>query len=69
MGERDFLVEIFQKVPKNAFLTFFFKNLPEAQKIWSNLGLYIGLVDLKKKKFFFENPPHPLEKFLDRAWI
>ena len=31
--KRDFLVEIFQKVPKNAF---FFKNLPATQNIWSN---------------------------------
>ena len=33
--KRNFLVKIFQKVPKNALLTvFFFKNLPAAQKMF-----------------------------------
>ena len=38
-----FLVEIFQKVPKNAFFWPFFKYLPAAHKIWSNWGLFNAL--------------------------
>ena len=32
--KRDFLIETFQKVPKNAFCGLFFKNLPAAGQIW-----------------------------------
>ena len=62
--KRDFLVKIFQKVPKNAFFGLFFQNYGRARKI--------NLIDLKKRSAkFFENPntppppPYPLEKILD----
>ena len=68
----DFLVEIFQKVPKNACCWPFFKSLNAAQKICSKWGLYRDLRDLRRKQFgrpknhgrqncqiFFENPPVP----------
>ena len=44
----NFLVEIFQKVPKNAIFGLFFKILPAAQKFWPKQGLYSGLGDLRK---------------------
>ena len=38
--KRDFLVHIFQKVPNNAFLAYFFEMLPAAPKqgLFSALG-------------------------------
>ena len=36
--KRNFLVKIFQKVPRNAFLACFLKNLPAVQKKWSKWG-------------------------------
>ena len=49
--KRDFLVEIFQKVPKNACCWPFFKSLNAAQKICSKWGLYRDLRDLRRKQF------------------
>ena len=44
-----FLVNIFQKVPKNAFLGLFFhKILPAAQKIWPKQGRFNDLGELGK---------------------
>ena len=38
--KHNFLVNIFQKAPKNAFFgLFFFKILPATQIIWSKQGL------------------------------
>ena len=70
---RNFLVEIFQKMPKNTIFGLFFKILLAAQKFWSKQDLYrnlgelrkINLVDLKKSRSFFFLKIHPLEKFLD----
>ena len=48
--KRDFLVEYFKKVPKNAFffkvLACFFKLLPVAQKFWANQCLFSALGEL-----------------------
>ena len=33
LKKRDFFVKIFQKVPKNGFFDYFFKNLPAEHKI------------------------------------
>ena len=41
----ELLVEMFQKVHKNAF---FFKTLPAAQKFWPKQGLFSALRGLKK---------------------
>ena len=46
--KKDLFVKIFQKVPKNGFLTCFFKNLPAAQKIWPKQGLFTALEELGK---------------------
>ena len=46
--KRDFLVEILQKVPKNAIFGLFFKILPAAQKFLPKQGLYSGLRELRK---------------------
>ena len=42
--KRDFFVKVFQKIPKNGF----FKNLPAAQKIWPNQGLFTASGELGK---------------------
>ena len=49
--KRNFLVEIFQKVPKNAIFGLFFTILPAAQKFWPKQ-------DLKKEvwKIFLQYP-------------
>ena len=74
--KRNFLVKIFQKVPKKTFLVCFLKNLPATHNTFHTIGsLYyfrrvrkIKLVDLKKVheicNFFFENTPPPSENFL-----
>ena len=70
----------YQKEPKNAFLpTFFFKNLPAAQQVWSKRGICNDLGELKKwsiKKtsrqvfrIFFQNLPHPSRKSQIRPCI
>ena len=46
--KRDFLVNIFQEVPKNVFLASFFKILPAAQTIWAKQGLFSALGELGK---------------------
>ena len=47
--KRNFLAEVFQKVPKNAiFGTMSFKILLAAQKFWPKQGLYSGLGELRK---------------------
>ena len=72
--KRNFLVKIFQKVPKNAFLVCFLKNLPATHNTFHTIGsLYyfrrvrkIKLIDLKKDHeigFFFRKHPPP-ENFL-----
>ena len=41
-----FLVKMFQKIPENAFLAFFFKILPVAQKLWPKQRLFSALGEL-----------------------
>ena len=36
------------QVPKNGFLTCFFKKLPAAQKVWPKQGLFTALGELGK---------------------
>ena len=43
LKKRNFLVKIFQKVPKNAVFACFFKILPAAQKILPKQGLFNDL--------------------------
>ena len=67
-GERapkklNFLVKIFQKVPKNAFFACFFKNLPVARKILPNWGKTVLLEILKNQ--FGRPKKKALEKILD----
>ena len=65
--KRGFLVENFQKVPKNAFFwPFIYKNLTAAQKFgqnWVFIAQKINLVDLKKGRqnflLFSKVPPPP----------
>ena len=49
-NELNFLVNIFQKVPKNSFFGLFFKNLPAEQKIWSN-GVFIVIWESSENQF------------------
>ena len=51
--KRNFLVKIFQKVPKNAFLACFFKILPAAQKFGPKHGL---LSDWESSENLFDRP-------------
>ena len=53
--KRDFLVKIFQKVPKNASSGFFFKNLPAAQIICSKWGLYSDLGEQQQRSTKLSN--------------
>ena len=74
--KRNFLVKIFQKVPKNAFFDcFFFHKFACGAENFAKIGAKqcfgrgqkINLVDLKKKvkiRFFLKIRP-PLEKILD----
>ena len=66
----NFLVKIFQKVPKNAFWLVFSKFSPEAKKILPKQGLLcfgrarkINLVELTKKTL------DPLRKIVDPLLI
>ena len=43
-----FFVKIFQKVPKNGFFDYFFKNLPAAHKILPKYGQNSALGELEK---------------------
>ena len=46
--KRNFPIKIFQKLPENAFLACFFKNLPAAQKFWPKQGLFTALQGSRK---------------------
>ena len=65
--KRNFLVRIFQKVPKNAFLAGFFFQVRTKQCF--GRARKISLVNLKRSRQnfrkFFENQSPPLEKILD----
>ena len=78
LKKRNFLVEIFQKVPKKSFWPVFskiclgrreFRHIRVLIVVWESSENH--LVDLKKidknfNFFFLENPPLPLENFLDQ---
>ena len=51
--KRNFLVIIFQKVPKNAFFGLFFQNFAMTKNSWTKKGLFSALGELEKSNGSF----------------